>query len=168
MAFFDPVPLPEHGEEEPEQPEWLGPPAGVLGGVVPAQLLLVRTGRMFIAATHITVHPNGIEFRIDARVRSPEPSPRRGGLPGFPDDDPSEGLRVGVLFPDGRKAQTHGRFPETTPPTPCSWVAVVAGTAPRGGRITGSGPSLRRATSSWWSPGRRAASSRAGRGSMAR
>lgn len=107
MSFFDPIPQPDDLDDDLEQPEWIAPPDGVIGGVVASQLLLWESPVLMIAATHITTYPTGIAFQIAIAARAAEAGPDAPALD--PDGlgmDAITALRVGVLYPDGRKAQT--------------------------------------------------------------
>jgi hypothetical protein len=107
MGFFDPIPPAEPLVEQP-QPEWSGPPEGVLGGVLALQLALARTDRVLLAATDIAVYPNGLEFSIRGLLRDgPQPGEYRPFL--LHEEDPRTMLRVGALYPDGRRASNVGR-----------------------------------------------------------
>ena len=112
MSFFEPPPPPEPiTPEQFEVPDWYGPPEGVLGGVVPLELLLARSEKAAVVIESATVYPTGIELVIDVhwRERSEEwlfpggfehRRRRQGG--GLPD----ELFRAGVQFADGSKATT--------------------------------------------------------------
>jgi hypothetical protein len=114
VSFFEPPPPPPERiiPEEFEVPEWYGPPEGVLGGVVPLELLLARSDKAAVVIESATVYPAGMEFVIDVRWRErseewlwPGGYGRRrkhGG--GLPDDL----FRAGVQFPDGSKATSLG------------------------------------------------------------
>jgi hypothetical protein len=115
MSFFEPPPPPPEPEtpEDFEVPEWYGSPRGVLGGVVPLELLLARSDKAAVVIESATVYPTGMEFVIDVRWRErseewlfPEGFERRrrraeGGLP-------DELFRSGVQFADGSKATSLG------------------------------------------------------------
>jgi hypothetical protein len=113
VSFFEPPPPEPLTPEEFEVPEWYGPPQGVLGGVVPLELLLARSDKAAVVIESATVYPTGMEFVIDVRWRErseewlfPEGFERRrrragGGLP-------DELFRSGVQFADGSKATSLG------------------------------------------------------------
>lgn len=101
MGFFE-TPPPFQPPEEFPQPEWIGPPEGVLGGVVPVQVIVARTANVLIAATHFAVYPNGLTFEIRGLVHEPAPRGRRSGML-WDDGDPHTALRIGILFADGRR-----------------------------------------------------------------
>ena len=138
MGFFE-QPPPAEPPEEPPQPEWIGPPEGTLGGVVPVQLALAATDRVLLAVTDVAVYPNGVSLRgflRQAEGRSMPPI-----HPFFEaGEDPRTMLRVGALFPDGRRAVSPGgAFPEGDP-DPSAPVLV-----PRGG-----GGGTRTFVQEWW------------------
>lgn len=110
MSFFDPLPEPEPYEEVP-QPEWMGPPEGVLGGLLALQAVLARTDDVLLAVSHIAVYPNGLTIEMHGLLRE-EAGRRRGLLSDEP--DPDTALRFGVLLADGRRAASTGRsWPES-------------------------------------------------------
>jgi hypothetical protein len=70
VSFFEPPPPPEPiTPEQFEVPEWYGPPEGVLGGVVPLELLLARSEKAAVVIESATVYPTGLEFVIDPGQR---------------------------------------------------------------------------------------------------
>ena len=109
MSFFDVPPPPEPPEPDPHrnQPEWAGPPPGMLPGISTQRVVLFHTDRAFLAADRFLVYPNGLEFSLSLRVRHPDdhdldlpwerPGRRR------PTPPPDDFLRIGVLLSDGRK-----------------------------------------------------------------
>jgi hypothetical protein len=109
--FFD-VPAPPEPPPEPRYrlPPWLGPPRGELPGVVPFELVLARTERVAVCLAALRAYSTG--FLVDLVTLSAEddealdpelfPHHRRGR--------PTEGLRFGLEFADGRRATNLG-FP---------------------------------------------------------
>ena len=109
MSFFDvPAPPPEPARpHEREQPEWVGPPQGVLPGASTQRAVLFRTDRAFLMAHRFLAYPNGIEFTFNLRLRNPDDYQhdlpwelhrlRRSGPP------PDDLLRLGMLLSDGSK-----------------------------------------------------------------
>jgi len=74
-------------------------------------LLLARNEHFAVAITSVTAYANGLEFNLAVRTRrSLDPSVRRKVLGKFMVDEgvPSERLRLGVQFSDGRKATSLG------------------------------------------------------------
>jgi hypothetical protein len=129
MSFFEPPPPPPPlalAEVEYRQPAWLGPPANVLPGVVPVELLIARTDETAVAVTGIRAYPTGFGFTLSLRLR--RLSPRQQQDP-YPFDVPFEGdqipdafLRFGVQFADRAKATNLPRYDlhhdDDTEPTP--------------------------------------------------
>lgn len=116
MGFFDSVP--KQPPPEPvrrHRPAWMRPDA-VIPGLVPAELLLVRTGQVAVAVGGVHAYPNGFEFTVHARLRrANEPGPQVGGLFGRPGGavrEANAGLRLGVMFADGRRAAAPGGHPQ--------------------------------------------------------
>jgi hypothetical protein len=126
MGFFDGDRVLPTAPEEAPQPEWIGPPDGVVGGVVAAQLVLFSSPELVLAATHFAVFPNGLTFEIQAAWR--QPGLRRELHPfGFEHEPGSEALRVGVLFPDGRRARSTAPFPDEDGPSPARPLLIARG-----------------------------------------
>ncbi|HSK21746.1 MAG TPA: hypothetical protein VK906_01150, partial [Egicoccus sp.] len=120
--FFEPVPEPPPPERH-EPPVWWQPPPDEFAALVPERRILARTARgVVLQLSHIDAFRQGCSLRIrvgahrqagiseadwwdlhetvigGARMR------HRRGSGGLPDDL----LRLGVQFPDGRKATTTG------------------------------------------------------------
>lgn len=110
------------------QPPWIGPPEGVLGGVVPQQLLIARTENVMLVASHITVFPNGIAFELSGLIRELPPE-RRGLHRGliWDEGDPETMLRIGVLFADGRRVSNINRRFPTSDEEPTDPVMIEQG-----------------------------------------
>jgi len=101
MAFFDPLPA----DSEPPEPQ-LAPPSWV-PCAIPFQALAARTDEVGVSICGVLATPVGFEFTVRVNTKHiPQPTRGLGRRP----PDPVEGLRVGVQFPDGRKAGTgqHG------------------------------------------------------------
>ena len=112
MSFFESIPQPPPPEPvRHRRPVWMRSDA-VIPGVVPAELLLVRTEQVAVAIGGVHAYPNGFEFTVHARLRrEDEPGPPGGGLFGRPGRgmrELSEGLRLGVMYADGRRAAASG------------------------------------------------------------
>jgi hypothetical protein len=115
MSFFEPPPPPPGPPEAGHRrPDWLGPPANVLPGLVPVELLVARTDEAAVAVSGIRAYPTGFGFLVSVRLRrvaaGQEPDP-------FPFDGPFDGdrladtfLRFGVQFADGAKATNLPRY----------------------------------------------------------
>ena len=108
MSFFDSVPQPPPPPEpvRRHRPVWMRSDA-VIPGLVPAELMLVRTEQVAVAIGGVHAYPNGFEFTVHARLRrEDEPGPRGGGLFNRHGRGmrANEGLRLGVMYADGRRA----------------------------------------------------------------
>jgi hypothetical protein len=115
MGFFESIPPPPPPEPAQRQrPVWMRSDA-VIPGLVPAEVTIVRTEQVAVAIGGIHAYPNGFEFTVHARVRhEDDPEPRRGGLfnrHGHLARTPGEGLRLGIMYADGRRAATPGGHP---------------------------------------------------------
>ena len=109
MSFFDSIPQPPPPPEpvRRHRPVWMRSDA-VIPGLVPAELMLVRTEQVAVAVGGVHAYPNGFEFTVHARLRrEDEPGPRGGGLfnrHGRGMRAANDGLRLGVMYADGRRA----------------------------------------------------------------
>jgi hypothetical protein len=120
MSFFEPPPPPPAPPETGHRrPDWLGPPANVLPGLVPVELLVARTDEAAVAVSGIRAYPNGFGFLVSVRLRRAAAGQE---LDPFPFDGPFDGdrladtfLRFGVQFADGAKA-TNLRLRVAGPP----------------------------------------------------
>jgi len=85
---------------------WAGPPANTLPTVLPTTVVLGRNDDTVIALTGLAVYPAGCDLRIEVRSRRPDLGfPFGFAHPVVPRSDrPGNGLLLGVLFSDGRKA----------------------------------------------------------------
>ena len=130
MSFFEPpgpAPAPPAlAEVDYRPPAWVGPPADVLAGVVPVELLIARTDEAAVAVRGIHAYPAGFGFTLSVRLRR-----RAAGQQLDPNlfDVAFEGdrladafLRFGVQFADGAKATNLPRYDlhgsEDAEPTP--------------------------------------------------
>lgn len=95
MSFFDAPAPPPPIPPLPPQPEWLKAPEGWLGGFVPVRLVLARTEDLVITVGPFEAFPTGV--RCAFKIRS------RGFIRPF--GVFSEGMQLGVGFPDGSKWQ---------------------------------------------------------------
>jgi hypothetical protein len=114
MGFFESIPQPPPPEPvRRRRPAWMRSDA-VIPGLVPWEAMLARTAQAAVAVGGLHAYPNGFEFTIHARLRQEhEARPGSAGLferHGW-QRDPNEGLRLGVMYADGRRAATPGRFP---------------------------------------------------------
>ena len=126
VSFFDVPPRPPEPppRPRPDQPEWLGPPKGMLPGVSTQEVVLFKTDRAFLRAHRFLAYPTGIQFTLNLRLRSADDHDhdlhwdlhgRR--RPGRSEDDL---LRLGVLWSDGAKRTNLDSTPpgRNTPPEP--------------------------------------------------
>jgi len=110
MSFFEPPPPPSALAQAKQRPAWLAPPANVLPGVVPVELLLARTEQTAVAVTGIRAYPTGFAFTISIRLRHHASQQQTGsghGMLAMLDYFEPSGrvfLRLGVRFADGRVA----------------------------------------------------------------
>ena len=51
-------------------PEWFGPPAGVVGGVEPLELIAARSEDAVVWLESATAYPAGVELRMEVRWRA--------------------------------------------------------------------------------------------------
>jgi hypothetical protein len=118
MSFFEPLPSPPSlfvPEAADRQPVWLGPPANVLPGVVPVELLIARTDETAVAVTGgIRAYPAGFGFTLSLHLRASPPASSRDPYPfdaAFDWDQIADAfLRFGVQFADGAKATNLPRY----------------------------------------------------------
>lgn len=116
MSFFDSIPQPPPPPEPVRRPRpaWVQPDA-VIPGAVPAELLLIRTERVAVAVGGVRAYPNGFEFMLHVHRRGDDetepgwhdPLDRRGGRGR---QVPNDVLRLGLMYADGRRAATPGRY----------------------------------------------------------
>ena len=122
---------PEELEPEVEyrRPAWIEPPADVVPGVVPVELVLARTPQRAIGLTGIRAYPVGFACTLHLRLRQIIPGEQSffgTGMFDMLELDPAGELadyylRFGVGFADGRKAtnlQRHRDFENGSPPDP--------------------------------------------------
>jgi hypothetical protein len=102
--------MPEFDEEPRPEPEWFGPPRGVIPGRSIQRVVLFRTEKAILWLGRFDAYPTGVEFEIEVNVRDFDNdldhmpwelhhrrSGRRGGSE-LPDDF----LRLGLAFADGQ------------------------------------------------------------------
>lgn len=101
---------------EPEEPPWIHPPRDVIAGLVADRRVIARTDRLVVMLAHIDAFPTGAMFRLRVMGRRPNEMSENdwryfyktimGHRPhsGSTDAVPGEFFRVGVEFPDGRRA----------------------------------------------------------------
>jgi hypothetical protein len=102
MTTSEPPELPEEPPEvEYRRPAWVEPPADLVPGIAPVELILARTPQRAIGLTGIRAYPTG--FDLDLAVR------RRPGHPRHPGHRWGDELRLEVRFADGRSADNGPR-----------------------------------------------------------
>src|SRR5665811_1379502 len=122
---------------EPDEPPWIHPPRDVIAGLVSDRRVIARTDRLVVILTHIDAFPTGAMFRFRIMGRRPNEMSESDWRdfhetimghrlhPGSTDAVPDELFRIGVQFPDGRKATNiahafgpHPRFLSHAPEEP--------------------------------------------------
>jgi hypothetical protein len=108
VSFFEP-PEPAPEPVPPVSlPEWLGPPANLIGGHVALGLMAARSDDAVVWLESAAAYPAGVQLRIDVRwraevqskvMRGASPQALRAG-----EELPAELFRAGVEFADGSKA----------------------------------------------------------------
>jgi hypothetical protein len=116
-ALFPPDEPPAQEEADPWadlRPDWLGPPAGELGGVVPLGLVLGRSDHGVVALSHAVAHSTGVSFHLVAYAGGLKP---RDAQAVFHDQHagrsageelPGGFLRLGIELPDGQRVSNLG------------------------------------------------------------
>ena len=129
MSGSEPPELPEEPEVEYRRPAWYEPPADVVPGIVPVELILTRTSERAIGLTGIRAYPTGFACTLHLRLRRIIPGEQSffgTGMFDMLELDPAGELadyylRFGVGFADGRKAtnlQQRHDFDEGPAPDP--------------------------------------------------
>ena len=118
MSFFDSIPLPPAPPEpvRRRRPVWMRSDV-VIPGSVPAEVVLIHTGQVAVAIGSVRAYPNGFEFTLHTRLRGEDesgpgrgnPLERHGWRRGT--RAPDEGLRLGVMYADGRRAAAPSGHP---------------------------------------------------------
>jgi hypothetical protein len=113
VSGSEPPELPEEPSEvEYRRPAWVEPPADVVPGIVPVELVLARTPQRAIGLTGIRAYPTGFSCTLHLRLREviPGEQSKFGAFNMFGDGVDPAGefadyyLCFGVGFVDGRKA----------------------------------------------------------------
>lgn len=90
-------------------------PDGVIPGLAPAGLFLVRGDEMAVAVSSVHAYSNGFEFTVHARLRHEQFVWGKSPLNSFADprtrQEPERALRLGVLYADGRRARSSSYRP---------------------------------------------------------
>lgn len=109
MSFFTSRPKPpiEEPVAQPVEPEWFGPPRGVLPGYAPERAVVFRTDDAILVAGRFDVFPSGAEFTLELQLRVDDedlmemPWERHRRRPRVGTELPDDFLRLGILFADG-------------------------------------------------------------------
>jgi hypothetical protein len=115
MSFFDDTPerLPPRSGR-PGNSAWRRP-NGVIPGLAPIGLFLIRTDEIAVAVGSVHGYPNGFEFTVHARLRHRQFVWGKSPLDPLADpgtaQEPERALRLGVLYADGRRARTSSYRP---------------------------------------------------------
>ncbi len=87
----------------------------VIPASVPAEVVLIRTEQVAVAAGSVRAYQNGFEFTLHIRLRGEAESSCAGHSDPFERHRPRRGarenddqLRLGILYADGRRAATTG------------------------------------------------------------
>ena len=115
MSFFESIPRQPPPEPVRQcRPAWTRPDA-VIPGSLPAEVVLIRTEQVAVAAGSVRAYPNGFEFTLHGRLRREDETTGLGGDPfgrhrrGARASD--DMLRLGVMYADGRKTATTAAHP---------------------------------------------------------
>jgi hypothetical protein len=135
MSASEPPELPQEPSEVVyRRPAWVEPPADVVPGIVPVELILARTPQRAIGLTGIRAYPTGFGCTLHLRLREDIPGEQSnfGAFNMFGDGVDPAGefadyyLRFGVGFADGRKAanlvQRHDFDEGPAPDPPTLWI----------------------------------------------
>ena len=102
----------EQGDARPVQPEWLGPPRGVLGGYAATRAVIFRTEHAVLVATRFDAYRTGVEFTLELQLRDAGidllevPWELRSWRHDPSTDLPDEFMRLGVVFADPDQLRT--------------------------------------------------------------
>jgi hypothetical protein len=116
MSFFESIPQPTPPPElvRRHRPAWMRPDV-VIPGSIAAEVVLVRTEQVAVAAGSVRAYPNGFEFTVHVRLRREDETTWPGHSDPFGRHRPRRGsqgdqdqLRLGILYADGRRAATTG------------------------------------------------------------
>jgi hypothetical protein len=135
VSGSEPPELPEEPSEvEYRRPAWVEPPADVVPGIVPVELVLARTPQRAIGLTGIRAYPTGFSCTLHLRLREVIPGEQSnfGAFNMFGDGVDPAGefadyyLCFGVGFADGRKATNlelrHDFDEGPAPDPPTLWI----------------------------------------------
>jgi hypothetical protein len=99
MSFFEDFPEPQQIEPppRPKRQPWMGAPAGWIGGWVPWHIELFKTEKLYAVIGGVYAFPTGVSFEGQLEASDL----MRMGIIGI-----GSGLRIGIGFSDGCKADT--------------------------------------------------------------
>jgi hypothetical protein len=88
-------------------------PEFVVPSSVAVDLVLLRTDEVAVTIGLVRAFPSGFEFTVDSRARRAGQGGRIGGFPRryLPDVETEDGLRLGLEFSDGRRAEVNAPYP---------------------------------------------------------
>jgi hypothetical protein len=111
VSFFElPVWQPPSGYRIPA---WLRPPAAMVPGIVPVELLLARTDTDAVLVADLRAYPTGLEFVLTARPH-PDQVEQRLRDPGRPRRFAYHDLGLELRFADGQTVSNDSRrWPRT-------------------------------------------------------
>ncbi len=128
--FFEPPPpRPVEPAEPYVPPPWVGPPRGILPGVVALEMVIAQTEEVAVCVSRLAGYPTGFEFELrtlaapgheDLELDPIMFGPHRHGRRGREQELEDDVLRFGVQFADGSKATNVAGFhsPEDPPDAP--------------------------------------------------
>jgi hypothetical protein len=109
MSFFDSFPRPPRSEPvpRPPRPAWMKPEFEVPGSVA-VDMVLLRTDEAAVTIGLLRAYSTGFEFTVDTRCRRGGQHHRVGLIHqryALQDGGSEDGLRLGLEFSDGRRAE---------------------------------------------------------------
>ncbi len=117
MRFFASFPRPPRPEPvpEPPRPAWMKPEFEVPGSVA-VDMVLLRADEAAVTIGLLRAYSTGFEFTVDTRSRRADRHHRLGMMHrryAMQDGESEDGLRLGLEFSDGRRAEVDA--PRTHP-----------------------------------------------------
>jgi hypothetical protein len=116
VSASQPPELPEP-EVEYRLPAWIEPPADVVPGIVPVELILARTSQRAVGLTGVRAYPNGFGFTLHLRLRAL-----------IPGEQAEFGLVGGDVDPAGEFADYCFRFALPMAARPPTWILTIGST----------------------------------------
>jgi hypothetical protein len=130
------------GTQPPRSPHWSTPPDGYLGGAIALRAVLFRSPSLAVVAHGFVSYPTGFEFCIRVRGHASRPigpfgpsGPSIGAPPS--DGTRYDGLRIGIVFADGRGTTDLSVMPllEGAGAASVEWPAALERRDPLGGEV---------------------------------